>query len=96
MLGLYEKTRSIIAPFDSQPWLAGSPPAPKLPAEAAANVAFVMEMEEECCVFQRISPGRSVRLDYWRQNAGVSETDPGSSHVCPAEKPEGGGVSHRV
>lgn len=39
-----------------------------------------------------ISPGRSIRLGCWRQNAGVSGRDPGSSRVHPVETKSGGGV----
>lgn len=36
-------------------------------------------------VLKTTSPGTSVQLGYWRQNEGVSGTDPSSSHVHPAE-----------
>lgn len=40
-------------------------------------------LEEGSCA--ETSPGMSIQLGYWRQNEGVSGTDPSSSHVHPAE-----------
>lgn len=38
-----------------------------------------------CCLNFENSPGMSVRLCCWKQNEGVSGTDPGSSRVYPEE-----------
>lgn len=54
--------------------------------ESIEALSSVKESEGKAtAASKRISPGRSIRLGCWRQNAGVSGTGPGSSHVHPVE-----------